>query len=161
MAKFDNSKESTSELEEAWQLINDTYYEGLDLDADRPIVSEDPLGKLAFFMEFDLYPPPELLMQIVNVYQSYIAQEGSVNLEESFYGKPIKGLGNYSGRKSKSEDVKFLDVMLQIESVTQNVKTKSQIEIAEEYLLNKGSDEDPEHLLRKLRRHKAKSKKQT
>ncbi len=80
-------------------------------------------------------------------------------MEESFYGKPTKGLGNYSGRKSKSEDVRFLDMLLQIENIDHTSKRKSQFEIAENYLLNRGSSDDPEHLLRKFRRYKAKFKK--
>ncbi len=74
MAEFDNPNEDL--LEQAWQLINNMYYEGLEIETERPVLSDDPLGKLAFFMEFDLYPPPELLMQIVQIYEIYIAKKG-------------------------------------------------------------------------------------
>jgi hypothetical protein len=144
------SQQVDQELEDAWQLLNKSCYSELSLDKERPINTEDPLGKLAYFMEFGIYPPPELLLQITKIYESYIGQKGSKDLEESFYGKPIKGLGNYSGRKAKSRDVSFLDALLQVETKS------SQFQVAEEYLSNIGSDEDPEHLLRKLRRHKAK-----
>ena len=153
--RFEANQQIDQELENAWQLLNKSCYSELNLEQERPIETEDPLGKLAFFMEFGIYPPPELLLQITRIYESYIYQEGSKDLEQSFYGKPLKGLGNYSGRKAKGRDVSFLNALIQIEPKL------TQIEVAEEYLLNIGSDEDPEHLLRKLRRHKAKFKKST
>ena len=144
------NQEIDQELENAWQLLNKSCYSELNLEQERPIETEDPLGQLAYFMEFSIYPPPELLLQITEIYESYIYQKGSKDLEESFYGKPLKGLGNYSGRIAKGRDVSFLNALIQIESKA------TQYEVAEKYLLDIGSDEDPEHLLRKLRRHKAK-----
>jgi len=153
---LDINERTINELEEAWEYLNKHFYSELNIESERPVESENPLGKLAYFMEFGIYPPPELLLQISELYEEYMLNAGKIDLEESFYGKPIKGIGNFSGREAKKEDVKFLDTMIYIEGIGNNKKKRSQYEIAEEYLRTKGSDEDPEHLLRKLRRYKNK-----
>ncbi|KPW00537.1 MULTISPECIES: hypothetical protein [unclassified Pseudoalteromonas] len=153
---LDINEQTINELEEAWEYLNKHFYSELNLERDRPLVSEDPLGKLAYFMELGIYPPPELLLKISEIYEVYMLQAGKVDLEESFYGKPIKGIGNFSGREAKKQDVKFLEMTLSMEAISNEKKKRSQYEVAEEYLRAKGSDEDPEHLLRKLRRYRNK-----
>lgn len=88
-----------------------------------------------------------------------IADETLEELEDAFFGKPVKGIGNYAAKKAKFRDATMLHMMVQLETLTVDAnKRRSQIEIAEEYLDKKRSDEDPEHLLRKLRRLRQKMK---
>ncbi|TMO76588.1 hypothetical protein CWC17_03625 [Pseudoalteromonas sp. S3785] len=151
---LDINEQTINDLEDAWGYLNKHFYSELNLERERPLESENPLGKLAYFMEFGIYPPPELLLKISEIYEVYMLQAGKVDLEESFYGKPIKGIGNFSGREAKKQDVKLLEMTLSMEAISK--KKRSQYEVAEEYLRAKGSDEDPEHLLRKLRRYRNK-----
>ncbi|ASM52577.1 hypothetical protein PNIG_a0243 [Pseudoalteromonas nigrifaciens] len=53
-------------------------------------------------------------------------QAGKADLEELFCGKPIKGIGNFSGREAKKQDVKFLDMTLSMETIGNKKKKRSQ-----------------------------------
>lgn len=114
---LDINEQTINELEDAWKYLNKHFYSELNLESNRPIELENPLGKLAYFMEFGIYPPPELLLKISEIYEVYMLQAGKVDLEESFYGKPIKGIGSFSRREAKKQDVKFLEMTLSMEAI--------------------------------------------
>jgi hypothetical protein len=147
------------DIEEVWDVINEEFYAELNIGKDDAPSADNPLASLAFDLEFGIYPQPEVLLQIADTYKEYIHRKGSVSLEDIFFGKPVKGVGNYAARKAKMEDAAFLNVMVQCEELLiDSSKKRTQIEIAEEYLIKKGSEEDPEHLLRKMRRLRSKMK---
>lgn len=144
-----------TELEEAWSILQNTIYNGLDADNDRERPIYNPLQKLSNCLEFGMYPPPEVLINIVNTYERYMSRKGEIDLEEAFFGKPQKGKGNFASRSHRAEDVYMLQLFLCLNDFTDK---KSQYEVASEYLSIQKSDEDPEHLLRKFRRYKQASK---
>ena len=148
--------DTKAELEEAWATLRDTLYSDLNVDSDRSEQIDNPLKKLSFYLEFGMYPPPEVLISISETYQKYMNLKGEIDLEEAFFGKPKKGKGNFSSRSHKSSDVHMMDLSLALNAVTDK---KSQYEVASEYLERKNSDDDPEHLLRKMRRHRLAAKK--
>ena len=143
--------ETKAELEEAWGLLRDTIYNDLDVDSGREYPICNPFKKLSNCLEFGMYPPPEVLISISETYERYMARKGEIDLEEAFFGKPKKGRGNFSSRSNRESDVHTLQLFLSLNDVTDK---KSQYEVASEYLANKKSDEDPEHLLRKFRRYR-------
>ncbi|EJT1341103.1 hypothetical protein QNE93_004217 [Vibrio vulnificus] len=148
--------DTKAELEEAWEVLRNSIYSELDVDSDREVPVRNPLRDLNYCVELGMYPPPEVLMSISDTYQKYMALKGKINLEEAFFGKPQKGKGNFSSRSHKDSDLFMFQLLLSVNSVTDN---KSQYEVASEYLERESRDEDPEHLLRKMRRRKQESKK--
>lgn len=147
--------DTKAELEEAWAILRDTIYSGIDADCGRDQPIDNPLKKLGYYLEFGMYPPPEVLISISETYETYIALKGKVDLEESFFGKPQKGKGNFSSRSDKNSDIHMLQLYLAVNSVTDK---KSQYDVASDYLERKNSEDDPEHLLRKMRRHRESQK---
>ena len=146
-----------NDLEEAWDLLNSRIYNDPDLGSNREKNADNPLTRLGYYLEFDMYPPPEVLLAINKIFQDYLSKKGNIDLEEAFFGKPIKSLGNYSARMAKHEGARFLDILLQINDIDarEGRNSLSQYEIAQQYL-GINSEEDPESLLRKLRRHRRK-----
>lgn len=150
-----------NDLEEAWDLLNSRIYNDPNLGSNREKNTDNPLMKLGYYLEFDMYPPPEVLLAINKIFQGYLSKKGSIDLEEAFFGKPVKSIGKYSARMAKNKDVLFLDILLQINDIDTREKKNSlsQYEIAQQYLDRMNSEEDPESLLRKLRRYRVKYQK--
>ncbi|ASM52576.1 hypothetical protein PNIG_a0242 [Pseudoalteromonas nigrifaciens] len=55
---LDINEQTINELEGAWGYLNKHFYSELNLENNRSIESENPLGKLTYFMEFGIYPAP-------------------------------------------------------------------------------------------------------
>ncbi|MGF1779775.1 hypothetical protein [Vibrio nomapromontoriensis] len=156
---LDLADETVEELEDMWEEQRTSFFSWWDKSADSTPIAEHPLAALAYCLQAGIYPPPSVLLQIADTYKGYVHKQGKISLEEAFFGKSVKGMGNYAARKAKSSDVTMLHMAIQLETLTVDEnKRRSQIEIAEEYLDRKGSQEDPEHLLRKLRRLRQKMK---
>ncbi|MBM4968968.1 hypothetical protein HYO26_22265 [Vibrio parahaemolyticus] len=145
-----------AELEEAWSILRDTIYSDFDVDNGREYPICNPFKKLSYCLEFGMYPPPEVLINIAQTYERYMSRKGEIDLEEAFFGKPQKGKGNFSAKSHREADVHMLQLFLSLNDVTDK---KTQYEVASEYLSRQKSDEDPEHLLRKFRRYRQASKK--
>lgn len=147
--KLINSKgyPALSSLEEIWQLI--------DNESDIPFTREEikdisgnPLGSISYIIEMGYYPPPELLLCLSECFNVYLSGGGSLELEEIFFGKPKKGLGNHAARFKK--DLSMLDFKLRLEA--KNNPDKTQIQIAVDYISENNLEIDPESLLRTYRR---------
>lgn len=148
---LDISDETVEDLKSMWEEQRTSFFSWWNNNEDN--IAEHPLAALVYCLEAGIYPPPSILLKIAETYEGYIHKQGEISLEDAFFGKPIKGKGNYSSRKAKSYDVTMLHMMVQLETLTVDInQRRSQIEIAEEYLDKKRSDKDPEHLLRALRR---------
>lgn len=156
---LDIADETIEELEEMWEEQRSSFFSWWSNSEESAPIAEHPLAALAYCLEAGVYPPPYVLLQIAETYKDYIHRQGEASLEDAFFGKPVKGMGNYAARKAKNRDVSMLHMMVQMEELTIDAsKRRTKIEIAEEYLDKKRSDEDPEHLLRKLRRLRQKMK---
>ena len=57
-----------------------------------------PLDLLDTLVSLGIYPPTDLLLVILNQYNSYLACEGAISAETAFFGDP-KGKGVYAKRK--------------------------------------------------------------
>ena len=49
---------------------------------------QPPLAQFFDYVEGGLYPPPELLFTILDVWKTYRESAGKLSLEEAFFGKP-------------------------------------------------------------------------
>ncbi|MDR9827304.1 hypothetical protein RCJ22_17000 [Vibrio sp. FNV 38] len=156
---LDIHTDAISSLNDAWELLRVEFYTELGLEIEPKTLGDDLFGALAFCLEAGIYPPPKLLLSIAENYEAYMACKGKLSLEEAFYGRPERSGGNFSSRSHKESTVRFLDMELVFNELKVDQSTKrSQVDIAEEHLLRQGSEQDPESLLRKLRRYRASKK---
>ena len=62
---------------------------------------QPPLAQFFDYVESGLYPPPELLLTILDAWRVYREYGGDLTLEEAFFGKPKPKAGNYAAQAMK------------------------------------------------------------
>jgi hypothetical protein len=82
--------------------------------------------------------------------------KGEESLEDIFFGKCQKGIGNNSAQKSRTDAIDFLSALIELESVgmgfVKSDKKRTELELAEDVVEKMKLQIDPESLLRKFRR---------
>ncbi|GLQ98338.1 hypothetical protein [Dyella mobilis] len=63
--------------------------------------NKPPLAQLFEYVEEGFYPPPDLLLTVLDVWNTYRQAAGDVELEEAFFGKPKPKAGSYARREMK------------------------------------------------------------
>ena len=109
--------------------------------------AKTPLATLFFFVEMGLYPPPELLLALLDCWESYMLNAGEIPLEVAFLGPPRKGAGNYSARSA----LNFRRFMIRIEFEKMLVAGASRTEAAEAVSRKIGNKPDADSILRIMR----------
>lgn len=71
--------------------------ENFDLPKE-PYLIPTPVHELLAKVSVGQYPKPEILLAISKAFSLYLIAEGELSLEEVFFNKPIKSIGNYSKR---------------------------------------------------------------
>jgi hypothetical protein len=57
---------------------------------------KEPLEALFNLVEQGFYPPPELLLALLDAFNAYLDAKGTISLEDVFFGKPTQNAGNFS-----------------------------------------------------------------
>lgn len=117
-------------LEDEWQMLSAHF--GLDKRENLENTASTPLEALDFFLDICTYPPPELLMVIVAQFKTYMMHGGRQTLEEVFFGKEKKGVGNYAARSRTLDDALYQSFHFKTCSPINRLKT--QREVAEQFL---------------------------
>lgn len=68
-------------------------------EALRPTAA-NPLAALFYFIDGGLYPPPELLLALLDQYEQYRQAVGKLTLEDVFCGPSMPRVGNFSSRQA-------------------------------------------------------------
>lgn len=138
------------ELESSWVLLESDYNQGKTKLIDRTkLDSESPLNAFMYMVDMGFYPPPEVLLSLLDCFKYYFDAKGGLPLEHIFFGKPEKGIGNHSAQKARKEHLTFLHFSIAIDT-----ENKSQYQIAEYVIDHLKLKDDPESLLRQYRRFK-------
>lgn len=92
-------------LELSWEELESSYnnQEWPDLikrDADEGI-SETPLEAFMYYIEMGFYPSPEIMLSIIDAFNMYFAGAGKHTLEDVFFGKEKKWIGNHAAVRAK------------------------------------------------------------
>jgi hypothetical protein len=104
-----------------------------------------------------LMPSTESMMSMANCFSKYFEENGKLELEEVFFGKTKKGVGNFSARRATriNDDIfVMLHIAIIERSRDQNYEGWSDVEIAE-FIIPKyrhSSHKDADSLLRSYRR---------
>lgn len=67
-------------------------------------LDDEPVGIYRTYMEMGLIPPPEVLLVIDSMLETYFSHRGDLSLEDVFFGKSKRGVGNFAARHSKKHD---------------------------------------------------------
>ncbi len=122
-----------------------------------------PVEELLDYFESGINPPPEILISIAECFEFYFACEGKVTLEEIFFDKPRKGVGNYAAAKSNEAQLSRLHFhMMMTENKAHWASIdgkfpKNQLEAVEYFQALNPKESvsiEPESLLREYRRWK-------
>lgn len=96
--------ESLNRLENAWQQCKEfNEWPGIKNRDAAKVVGRSPLSALFGYIDIGLYPPPELLLAALQCFDRYMDAEGSLSLEEAFFGKEVQGIGKFSSRQAQRQ----------------------------------------------------------
>lgn len=143
-------------LENSWAVLNDEYSGVIERNGQS---SSTPLGDFLYSSDLGFYPRPEILLFLANSFEFYFSMKGEVSLEDVFFGKQKRGIGNQSAQQARKEMIQLLDFSFIARdfSISDNPKA-TDLELAEEIVNKHNLVIDPESLLRKYRRNKNEEK---
>lgn len=148
------------ELSEAWALLDSEYklYTG-DWAYSRENKLSDSDNGSAFTefiscLDVGYYPRPEVMLAINDCFKHYLSFEGKLSLDEVFFNKPKKGVGNKAAQTKQQDKILQLAIELCLSDESQ-----TQHQIALEVIERLGISDTPESLLRQYRRKIANRKK--
>ncbi len=136
-----------------WLSIEDSELEWREAIYD----FDSPLKAFNYIWSGGFYPPPELLDAISGCYTDYSIHFGKMSAEEAFFGKPVKGQGNYAARTkptitgNERTDQVFHELM-------RKYPERTLISIAIEVHENHGASIEPESIRRNYNRLRGKRK---
>lgn len=110
--------------------------------------AESPLALCFYYLEFRLYPPPELLYAMHDVWKLYLFNRGSTSLEEAFFGCTARGIGNYAARANSRLRTPLLWMEMDVLTKKEGM---SRQEAAESLSNQRGGRPDADSILRMLR----------
>jgi hypothetical protein len=150
--KLINNKDNDklTSLETAWHKIDPMPDQAIpyrELGASGSGVN--PLFQMTQHLVWGHYPPPEILIAIAEVFNTYMESRGERNLEEMLMGQSKPKVGNYSAQHALDREHRFAKSYFFIE---QGKKGKPLTEIATAYIQKYNLEDDPENLIKKLRR---------
>jgi hypothetical protein len=141
------------DMECTWDRINQSD----DYQIDRLEKSAStPLDDFMYTSEFEMYPKPEIIIFLYNCFNRYFYMRGEESLEDIFFGKSNKGIGNQAAKKHRREAVVHLARLISLEEIgmgfSKSDKKRTDLAVAEEVIEQMKLSIDPESLLRKYRR---------
>jgi hypothetical protein len=144
-------------LEPAWELLQELYGDLFKRFSNK-VSFKTPIEEFMYCVSSGFYPRPELLVAVNDAFQSYFSKGGSVELEEVFFGKRAKRIGNYSSLITQHPDLDMLETLLSRSnsplSKKHGVKPLTLNKAADIVIDRLSLDIDPESLLRKYRRYR-------
>jgi hypothetical protein len=133
-------------LESTWEML-DSSYGGLIKRDGLERTSDSPLAALFFLLDSGFYPPPELLFALPEAFEEYKAANGTLSLEQVFFGPAKRKAGNYAQRSNKQ----FRDVWLEFEMHKLLNQGHTKIKAAEILSRRLGGKPEPESLVRQIK----------
>lgn len=92
-------------LNDVWRELDAIQqYNGksiFDRGEELSLLADSPLAALFYSVDMGFYPPPELMLALLDCWERYLASKGGMSLDDAFLGGSTKGAGNYAKRKNK------------------------------------------------------------
>ena len=150
--------DTNASLEPAWQILNEFFYGDMFERFEDEASFKLPVEEFIYHISNGFYPRPELLVAVASCFESYFSKKGEIELEEVFFGKNTKRIGNYSALTSRHPEIKLLESLLRRSkspfSEKKGIKPLTLNEAAEQVINKLKLNVDPESLLRKYRRYR-------
>lgn len=143
----DESLPVLTDFEGAWQLLDDYYGPGFSRTDASSRMTDNPLTALFYYVEMGFYPPPELLLALLERWEIYLAYQGRRPLEEIFLGHPKRKAGNYAQRRGSRNTKLMLEFSFR--NLLEEGMTRAQ---AAETLSEQHGGLSPETILRYMAR---------
>ncbi|MBV1959879.1 MAG: hypothetical protein KUG53_04010 [Pseudomonadales bacterium] len=104
-------------LNDSWEDLSSAYQEGFETTIiDRESESfESPLKAYLYYVDSGFFPPPEILLSVMQCFNIYYRSEGELSLEEVFFGPDKKWVGNESAREHKNNIFRFFRLYISSE----------------------------------------------
>lgn len=122
----EDANPALARLEQAWRNQQVSSEDSAALDwpgraLERPMA---PLLDHALeWVRRGLYPPPELLIVLLEQHSVYLEARGRLGLEDVFYGPAAKRAGNYAARRDK--EVHRREMVAQFDALVAEGKSKT------------------------------------
>lgn len=143
---FPNS-ETVNSRNEQWSYLNLKA----EFGGGRTFRGATIFQAISFYLNMGMYPPPELLLVLQELFGEYLAAEGEKTLDDIFLSRAVPKLGNLASRRAQIVEDMALEWVLR----RAGDEGKSQINAVSEYLNQREMDVDPESYLRAWRRRVA------
>lgn len=150
-----------ADLEAGWNDYAKGQDDLVDLESDRKRYQGDAIGSFVSNLENGFIPPPETLLAICDALNRYLMCNGSMSLDEAFFGKRHAKNTSYAMAKgTNAQKMGAFSAALSIEKL--RAKPSSQLRVVEDFLANSNGNEiDHESFLRSWRRWRKASTKWT
>lgn len=160
-ASYENDfPDQLSNLERIWKRIETDSIFSKENRGKPPFLS--PILNFRFSMMMGIYPPPEILLCILNCFDRYLEKEGHISLDEAFFGRKYtkKSSQAFLGGKSNMYTM-FKEFYVKTHFCCEDLKGKSEVELAKRFIKNHPKlklkkvgidDYDPETFLHGYRR---------
>ena len=139
-------------LQRAWVSHANSEGSLVGLNDDRESYEGDAVSTFINHVESGFIPPPEAMLAISHALQRYLACNGTLSLDESFFG--VKHTKNTSYAMAKgTNQLRMHAFSLEVSLEKNKDRSKSQVQIAEEFIASSNDHEiDAETFLRAWRR---------
>ena len=115
-------------------------------------VADNPISEFTYYVEMGKYPPPEIMVELMEAFLKYFESDGDISLEEAFFGSP------HSKRKSISYKQNYFLRHADFEVFIFEGDFCSLNDAAEKFLADRPEETDQDSFLRDYRRWKSKRK---
>ena len=136
---------------EAWDALEPIYaYNGkntVERGEELRRVSGSPLSALFYMIDMGIYPPPELLLTLLDCWNTYSWSSGGMSLEEAFLGKPVQKAGNFAKRSRAKHQKVFIEFQFLKEVRAGRSREDAAATVSEMV----GGKPEPESILRMVR----------
>ena len=144
-------EKSQLKLEKLWDKLADDF-KPFRRDVS---VADNSVSAFTYYVEMGKYPPPEIMVEIMEGFLNYFESEGNISLDQAFFGDKHK---KYNSRSFKQyRQLKFSD----FDRFIYFNDFKSLDQGAEQFLIETESEIDQDTFLREYRRWKVGKKKRT
>lgn len=74
--------ESSKKLEKLWEKI-ELDFKPFDRNV---VVADNPIAAFTYYVEMGKYPPPEIMVEVMEGFLGYFNSHGQISLDEAFFG---------------------------------------------------------------------------
>lgn len=149
-AERSSERPTVDSFNEAWELLDNLYEfqgEPVHKRGAESQCAATPLATLFYCIEMGFYPPPELMLALLDDWHAYRSSNGVMSLEQAFLGRTVQKAGNAAKRFNSTQ----LKLRMRFEFARLLREGKSRQEAAEAVSQILPGSPEPESILRELR----------